>query len=116
MMKLKTELAGVFKASGVTLERQFRGFDTNSDGSIDHDEFRNGLASLGANVSEAQIDDLIMILDQDGDGEIDYQEFAAWFGSGPPPPPIMPEVQARIEAQASAGNHAQVRALPQHGA
>ena len=98
MLKLKSELSGVFQASGVSLERQFRGFDTNSDGSIDHDEFRNGLASLGANVSEAQIDDLIMILDQDGDGEIDYQEFAAWFGAGPPPPPILPEVKARMDA------------------
>ena len=43
-----------------------------------------------------------MMLDTDGDGEIDYQEFARWFGSGPPPPPMLPEVKMRIEAQVCA--------------
>lgn len=74
------------------------------------------MAGPTQSLSDQDISDMMMLLDSDGDVEIDYQEFAAWFGSGPPPPPIMPEVQARIEAQASAGNHAQVRALPQHGA
>ena len=34
------------------------------DGAIDHDEFRAGLAALGANLSEAQIEDLISMLDK----------------------------------------------------
>ena len=100
LLKLKQELAGVFDASGVSLERQFRGFDTDGDGAIDHDEFKNGLLSLGANISEGQIDDLVMILDKDGDGEIDYQEFARWFGRGAPPPPMLPQAKAAQEAQA----------------
>jgi Ca2+-binding EF-hand superfamily protein len=100
LMKLKQELAGVFDSSGVSLERQFRGFDTDGDGAIDHDEFKNGLLSLGAKVTEAQIDDLITILDKDGDGEIDYQEFARWFGRGAPPPPMLPQAKAAQQAQA----------------
>ena len=100
LMKLKRELAGVFDASGVSLERQFRGFDTDGDGAIDHDEFKNGLLSLGANVSEAQIEDLITLLDKDGDGEIDYQEFARWFGRGAPPPPMLPQAKAAEQAKA----------------
>ena len=100
LMKLKQELAGVFDASGVSLERQFRGFDTDGDGAIDHDEFKNGLLALGAQISEAQIEDLIMILDKDGDGEIDYQEFARWFGRGPPPPPMLPQAKAAEQARA----------------
>ena len=116
-MKLKTELAGVFKASGVTLERQFRGFDTDGDGAIDHDEFKNGLMSLGANVSEAQIDDLITILDKDGDGEIDYREFSLWFGAGPPPPPVLPQVKSMQDARSNSAvdSHALLREIEARG-
>ena len=38
-MKLKAELGNVFDSSGVSLERQFRGFDTDGDGAIDHGTF-----------------------------------------------------------------------------
>jgi Ca2+-binding EF-hand superfamily protein len=101
LMVLKTELSNVFKASGVSLERQFRGFDTDGDGAIDHDEFRNGLMSLGATISETQIYDLITILDKDGDGTIDYQEFARWFGAGPPPPPMLPQAKQMMDSRAA---------------
>ena len=103
MMKLKAELSGVFSSSGITLERAFRGFDENRDGVIDHAEFERGLKSLGAEIEPQQLDDLIAILDKDGDGSIDYSEFARWFGAGPPPPPELPEVREREEARENAG-------------
>ena len=102
MMKLKAELSGVFSSSGITLERAFRGFDENRDGVIDHAEFERGLKSLGAEIEPQQLDDLIAILDKDGDGSIDYSEFARWFGAGPPPPPELPEVRGREEAREQA--------------
>ena len=61
MMDLKRELSGMFKQNSVGLEQQFRGFDANGDGVISHDEFRQGLASLGAQITEQQVDDLIKL-------------------------------------------------------
>ena len=112
MLKLKAALAGVFSESGVGLEQQFRAFDTNGDGAIDHDEFRSGLLALGAQITEEQVDDLVTILDKDGSGEIDYHEFGRWFGRGPPPAPPTPEVKARQEARtASAPQEDHLKAI-----
>ena len=102
MMNLKRELSAMFKLSGVGLEQQFRGFDADGNGQIDREEFRGGLLSLGAEITEAQIEDMITLLDKDGDGAIDYQEFARWFGAGPPPPPMTPDMRERSEAQSAA--------------
>ena len=43
------------------------------------------------------------MLDTDGDGEIDYEEFSRWFGAGPPPPPMTPEMAFRAQMQQEAG-------------
>ena len=102
LTKLKSELSTLFSASGLSLERAFRAFDENRDGVIDPGEFSRGLKNLGAELSEVQQADLVALLDKDGDGSIDYVEFARWFGSGPPPPPALPEVTARSEARAAA--------------
>ena len=50
---------------------------------------------------KTQIEDLITILDSNGSGTVDYQEFSRWFGAGPPPPPMLPQMKSMQEAQAS---------------
>ena len=42
-----------------------------------------------------------LVHDKDGGGDIDYTEFARWFGRGPPPPPMTQEMRARIDARKS---------------
>ena len=43
---------------------------------IDHDELRHGLVSLGIEMSDARLADIVALLDRDHDGSIDYTEFA----------------------------------------
>ena len=65
----------------IVAERQsiadaFQEFDVNGDAVIDHDEFRKGVKALVRGMDDATVDELITIVDKDGDGEIDYLEFA----------------------------------------
>ena len=65
----------------VVAERQaiadaFQEFDVNGDAVIDHDEFRKGVKALVRGMDDEKVDRLINIVDKDGDGEIDYLEFA----------------------------------------
>merc|ERR1711865_828382 len=59
----------------------FTEFDENGDGIISHDEFRAGVSKLKPDMPPKQMQDLIKMLDKDGDGEIDYVEFAKQYGS-----------------------------------
>ena len=54
----------------------FRDFDEDRNGTIDRQELTRGLTALSTGISTAQADDFFDILDQNGDGEIDYTEFA----------------------------------------
>ena len=68
--------ATIFTSSGIDMERAFRGFDENHDGKIDYGEFARGLKALGAELDQQQLEDLITILDRDGDGVISDEEIA----------------------------------------
>jgi hypothetical protein len=66
--QLKGAMASMFASSGIELERAFRGFDENGDGQLDYGEFSRGLKNLGVALGEQQLEDLVTILDRDGDG------------------------------------------------
>ena len=48
---------------------------------VSHEEFRTGVSSLNPNIDRESIASLIDVMDKDGDGEIDYLEFAKQYGS-----------------------------------
>jgi len=62
---------------GGQMRHQFVKFDQNHDGTINHEEFRNGLVEgLGMPIKTPDINLLINHVDRDWSGRIDYIEFA----------------------------------------
>lgn len=55
----------------------FEMFDTDGDGSISVKELESIMKSLGHNLTEVELLDLVKEFDFDGNGEIDYEEFQA---------------------------------------
>ncbi len=57
----------------------FKKFDADSSGSIDRAEFKSLVRDLGANFSESEIDEAILMLDQDNSGVIELGEFVNFW-------------------------------------
>eukprot|EP01043_Picozoa_sp_COSAG02_P002582 COSAG02_NODE_60_length_43475_cov_59.494582_10_plen_3160_part_00 len=86
------------------LEEAFRSFDSSDDGDIDYEEFRKALKkTLGVTASTKQFSQLCTILDQDGDGQINYAEFVEWVGDGSTA--LQEEEVRRLSAEMEAANH-----------
>lgn len=68
---LKNKLANNF--SQVRLA--FRRFDEDHSGTISQAEFRLALRSFGVDLSDADLDAMVATFDQDGGGDVSYEEF-----------------------------------------
>ena len=53
----------------------FAAFDTGNSGRLSHHDFRAAMERLGLGVSHKVLTDLIHIVDDDGNGTIEYEEF-----------------------------------------
>lgn len=64
------------------LASAFRLFDTDGNGVISKEEFRQGLQALtsmtGGTITDMQADELMMVLDKNGDGSINFEEVSVW--------------------------------------
>lgn len=54
----------------------FESFDADGNGVLTRNELVNGLREFGIKLTKAEKEELLQILDEDGDDEIDWQEFA----------------------------------------
>ena len=57
----------------------FNQFDKDGGGTIDAEELRELLASLGMVMDDDQLQECLFALDEDGSGDIDEREFTVWF-------------------------------------
>ncbi|KXX73933.1 Calmodulin [Madurella mycetomatis] len=54
----------------------FKVFDKDGSGTISSDELRNVLKSLGEILTDDEVEQMVQLADRNGDGQIDYKEFA----------------------------------------
>lgn len=83
MDRLLEQICRVFYKYQDSLGRAFQYMDVNGDGVLTPSEFREGLMTLNALVSEPlteqTMDAIVKYIDRDADGYISYQEFCSAF-------------------------------------
>ena len=63
------------------VSKSFDALDADGSGAISHEEFRDLLTRIGAELDDASFMKMVKTLDADGDGEVTKEEFLAWYGS-----------------------------------
>ena len=64
---------------GKTARRYFKHFDLEGYGTIQFDQFKKALETLGCALQEKELESLFRKYDKSGDGKLDYEEFAGFF-------------------------------------
>merc|ERR1719281_412004 len=62
--------------SVTSVREAFKKFDADNDGQISRQEVMNGASSAGLRISSEEVDTLFILGDKDGNGQIDFSEFA----------------------------------------
>lgn len=91
--RLDTLHAAAKKDPDAGLRRIWDAADKDNSGDLDITELKEVLVMMGEkNVSRARLEAVMQEVDVDGSGEIDFEEFAAWYRS------MDPEKQAAMLA------------------
>ncbi|CAL4059794.1 unnamed protein product [Meganyctiphanes norvegica] len=59
------------------IREAFKGYDVDCDGFITREELKEGLAKVGGNVDDDDVDGILKNADKDGDDKINFEEFIA---------------------------------------
>ncbi|KAK6266647.1 hypothetical protein QUC31_017484 [Theobroma cacao] len=63
------------------MKEVFNKFDKNGDGKISRDELKSILSALGSPPSSDEVDRIMSMMDKDGNGYVDLDEFIAFHGT-----------------------------------
>jgi len=76
-----SEIAGIHMVARIRgdVKATFRQVDTDNSGFIDKAELRAVLQKLGGDVSEEEVEKCYAELDENDDGQIDFEEFSRWY-------------------------------------
>eukprot|EP01047_Picozoa_sp_COSAG01_P097184 COSAG01_NODE_27546_length_683_cov_0.636986_1_plen_164_part_10 len=85
LTELRASLSSKVAATTVELECQLQRYDTDGDGTLDHDEFCTGVQTLVPGITSAQIKEMLDALGIDKTGKVDYRDFATFLGKFPYP-------------------------------
>mmetsp|Transcript_31465 Transcript_31465/g.46090 ORF Transcript_31465/g.46090 Transcript_31465/m.46090 type:complete len:261 (-) Transcript_31465:397-1179(-) len=64
------------------LKKKFKEFDKDRSGSLDDDELVQLCKSLGSDLTKAELESAILLMDRDHSGKIELQEFLYWWTGG----------------------------------
>ena len=74
--KVLVRIAGAIKETGKSVVQLFEEFDDDDGGTVDYEELKNGLEGINLFLPPKDFKSLISYADPNGDGEIEYHEFA----------------------------------------
>lgn len=75
------------KFSDTEIREAFVSFDLDKNNFIGAAEIRHVLVNIGENVTDDEVDEMIRMVDRDGDGQVSFDEFYAMVTGGAAPPP-----------------------------
>lgn len=65
----------------------FKAFDLDKNNYVGAAEIRHVLINIGEQVTDEEVDEMIRMVDSDGDGQVSWEEFYSMVTSGKKPPP-----------------------------
>jgi Ca2+-binding EF-hand superfamily protein len=78
--KVSSDVRSQIRAQRARLEDIFIEFDINGDGLLSRAELQQGLETLGVHLTKGDMRKLMAVVDEDGDGLVDYHEFLSGVG------------------------------------
>lgn len=77
--KFDAAKAGITDAQAADIAVIFSAFDSNDDGVLNLDEFRKMCGKYAPDLSDAEVEAGLKLLDKDGSGSINFEEFVQWW-------------------------------------
>lgn len=70
----------VLEREDTRLQGVWRKVDVDKSGTLDKDEVRQVLEEMGwDDITDEMADEMMVVIDADGSGEVDFEEFKEWF-------------------------------------